>query len=89
MDKVSSFATACEDVLTSFSRKKEEENQRHQDALADLENQSQQQVKNESRKVRDQLKILFAGIRHQGGVSRNMKGKRPLYEDPGKTTSKA
>ncbi|KAF6986103.1 hypothetical protein CFC21_003894 [Triticum aestivum] len=85
MDKVSSFATACEYVLTSFSRKKEEENQRHQAALADLENQSQQQVKNESRKVRDQLKILFAGIRHQDGVSWNMKGKRPLYEDPAPT----
>ncbi|KAF6997389.1 hypothetical protein CFC21_013609 [Triticum aestivum] len=85
MDKVSSFATACEYVLTSFSRKKEEENQRHQAALTDLENQSQQQVKNESRKVRDQLKILFAGIRHQDGVSRNMKGKRPLYGDPAPT----
>lgn len=89
MDKVSSFTAACEDVLTSFSRKKEEENDRHQAALTDLENQSQQQVKNESRKVKDQLKILFFGIRGQDGVSQIMKGKRPLCEDPGQTTSKA
>jgi hypothetical protein len=70
LDKISKYTSACQEVLVSTSRKKDEENHRHYNALNSLDNCAQQTMKKEADKIRQEFYAFFSSLEQQDDENR-------------------